>query len=343
MATSDAGTAATAALGSTVDAAALRDAIVRKLTYDMGKSRSGARDRDWFLATALAVRDRVIDRWLEATRAAYEQGEKQVYYLSLEFLVGRLLRDNVSNLGLIDALREALAPLGVDFDAVRQAEPDAALGNGGLGRLAACFMESMASLAHPRLRLRHPLRAWPVPADPARRAGSTNTPRIGCTSATPGNSRGRRSRTTSASAAASRRCGSRKPMTRHVWHPAETVQAVAYDTPVVGWRGEHVNTLRLWSARALDPLKLEAFNLGDHVGALADRVRQEAISKVLYPSRRIAGRPGIAAAAGILLHLGLAAGPRAAAPAGLWRPALACRTRWRSSSTTRIRRSPSPS
>src|SRR6478609_11087696 len=115
MATSDAGTAATAALGSTVDAAGLRAAIVRKLTYDMGKSRSGARDRDWFLATALAVRDRVIDRWLEATRAAYEQGEKQVYYLSLEFLVGRLLRDNVSNLGLIDTLREALAPLGVDF------------------------------------------------------------------------------------------------------------------------------------------------------------------------------------------------------------------------------------
>src|SRR4051794_13284680 len=124
-----------------VDAAALRDAIVRKLTYDLGRSRAGARDRDWFMATALALRDLVIDRWLDLNRATYDTGQKQVYYLSLEFLIGRLLRDNVSNLGLMETLREALAPLGVDLEAVRQAESDAALGNGGLGRLAACFME----------------------------------------------------------------------------------------------------------------------------------------------------------------------------------------------------------
>ena len=106
--------------------------------------------------------------------------------------------------------------------------------------------------------------------------------------------------------------------TRQVWHPGEVVQAVAYDTPVVGWRGGHVNTLRLWSARALDPLKLEAFNFGDHVGALADRMRQEAICKVLYPSDETpAGRAGAAAAAGILLRGRRAAGPGAAAPAGL--------------------------
>ncbi|WP_240046627.1 glycogen/starch/alpha-glucan phosphorylase [Paracraurococcus ruber] len=265
------------------DAAALRDAIVRKLTYDMGKSRSGARDRDWFLATALAVRDRVIDRWIDVTRASYEGGRKQVYYLSLEFLVGRLLRDAVSNLGLDATLRDALAPLGVDYDAVRLAEPDAALGNGGLGRLAACFMESLSSLAIPAfgygIRYEHGLfrqilrdgwqheypedwlqfgNPWefarPEIAHDIGFGGSVEAVRVSETAI------------------------------RHVWHPGETVQAVAYDTPVVGWRGQHVNTLRLWSARALDPLKLEAFNFGDHVGALADRMRQEAISKVLYPS-----------------------------------------------------------
>ncbi len=265
------------------DAAALRDAIVRKLTYDLGRSRSGARDRDWFLATALAVRDRVIDRWLDVTRATYEQGEKQVYYLSLEFLVGRLLRDSVSNLGLAETLKDALAPLGVDFDAVRLAESDAALGNGGLGRLAACFMESMASLNIPAfgygIRYEHGLfrqilrEGWqheypedwltfgnpwefarPEIAHDIGFGGSVESVRVSDSEV------------------------------RQVWHPAETVQAVAYDTPVVGWRGRHVNTLRLWSARALDPLKLEAFNFGDHVGALADRMRQEAISKVLYPS-----------------------------------------------------------
>ncbi|TCZ55444.1 glycogen/starch/alpha-glucan phosphorylase [Roseicella aquatilis] len=249
----------------------------------MGKSRAGARDRDWFLATAYAVRNRVIDRWLEATRAAYENGAKQVYYLSLEFLVGRLLRDNVSNLRLTETLREALAPLGVDFDTLRQAEPDAALGNGGLGRLAACFMESLASLGIPAfgygIRYEHGLfrqilrEGWqheypedwltfdnpwefarPEIAHDIGFGGSVEAVRVS------------------------------EAEVRQVWHPAETVQAVAYDTPVVGWRGEHVNTLRLWSARALDPLKLEAFNFGDHVGALADRMRQEAISKVLYPS-----------------------------------------------------------
>jgi starch phosphorylase len=99
---------------------------------------------------------------------------------------------------------------------------------------------------------------------------------------------------------------------KQVWHPGEIVQAVAYDTPVVGWRGGHVNTLRLWSARALDPLKLEAFNFGDHVGALADRMRQEAICKVLYPTRILLRRCG-------------AAGLGPSSPAGVWQPAVAAR------------------
>ena len=164
------------------DAASLRDAILRKLTYDLGKSRAAARERDWFMATALVVRDRVVERWLDCTRAAYETGSKQVYYLSLEFLVGRLLRDAMSNLGLAEGLKGAFDLLGLEFEPVREAEPDAALGNGGLGRLAACFMESLASLSIPAfgygIRYEHGLSAS------AARWKRCRFPRCGC--ATPG-------------------------------------------------------------------------------------------------------------------------------------------------------------
>jgi starch phosphorylase len=265
------------------EASLLRDAIVHKLTYDLGKSRLGARDRDWFVATALAVRDRIVDRWLDLTRATYESGAKQVYYLSLEFLIGRLLRDNVSNLGLMAELREALEGLGVDPEKVRIAEPDAALGNGGLGRLAACFMESMATLGIPAfgygIRYDHGLfrqlirdgwqREYPEDwlnfTNPWEFARPEIAHEIGF---------GGSVEAVNVSEA----------RVKHVWKPADTVEAVAYDTPIVGWRGRHVNTLRLWSARASDPLRLDAFNKGDHVGALHDRVKAESISKLLYPS-----------------------------------------------------------
>jgi starch phosphorylase len=266
-----------------ITADALREAIVQKLTYDLGKSRLGARDRDWFMAAALAVRDHIVDRWIDPTRASYDAGAKQVYYLSLEFLVGRLFRDNFSNLGLGATLREALAPLGVELEPLREAEPDAALGNGGLGRLAACFMESMATLAIPAfgygIRYDHGLfrqiirdgwqreypEDWLNNGNPWEFARPEIAHEIGFGG------------TVEAVNVSEARI-------RHVWKPAESVQAVAYDTPVVGWRGRHVNTLRLWRARASDPLRLEDFNRGDHVGALSERMKAESISRLLYPS-----------------------------------------------------------
>ena len=143
--------------------AAFRDAVLDKLTYMVGKDPGHAQEHDWFVATALAVRDRIVDRWMDATRKTYRDGRKRVYYFSLEFLIGRLLFDALGNLGLTATAREALRDLGVDLDRLRKLEPDAALGNGGLGRLAACFMESMATLRHPRPRLRHPLRPRHLP------------------------------------------------------------------------------------------------------------------------------------------------------------------------------------
>ena len=111
-----------------------------------------------------------------------------------------------------------------------------------------------------------------------------------------------------------------------MWRPAETVNAVAFDTPIPGWRGAHVNTLRLWSARAADPLSLDDFNRGDHVGALADRVRLEAISRVLYPSDDTAAGAGLAPAPGVLLRVGVVAGPHAPAQGAAWRAAHRCPT-----------------
>ena len=271
-------------------------------------------------------------------------GEKRVYYLSLEFLIGRLLRDAPQQSRPDCRRRARRSPqLGVDLDMIAELEPDAALGNGGLGRLAACFMESMATVGIAAygygIRYEHGLfrqkivdgwqtempENWLAFGNPWEFARREVAYEIGFGGAVEA------SRGLDGAAA-------------HAWQPAETVQAVAYDTPVVGWRGQHVNTLRLWSARALDPIALDAFNRGDHVGALADRARApRAISRVLYPGRFDAGRPGAAAAPGIFLHLRLAAGPRPPPHAAASRHPHPAPTRSRSSSTTPIRRSPSPS
>ena len=258
-------------------------AVLAKLTVAVGTDTTETTGRDWFVATALALRDRIIHRWLAADRVSLAQGRKRVYYLSLEFLIGRLLNDVVGNLRLNEVVARALGDLGVDYDRIRSVEPDAALGNGGLGRLASCFMESTASLGLPTygygIRYDHGLfrqiikdgwqqeypEEWLFLLNP----WEFERPEI-----TYDILYGGRIETVT----------SRRRGLRHVWHPSESVRAVAYDTPIVGWRGVYVNALRLWSARAADPMRLDVFNLGDHVGALAEQARAEAISKVLYPS-----------------------------------------------------------
>ena len=240
-------------------------------------------------------------------------------------------------------MRAALAGLDIDLDKLRNVEPDAALGNGGLGRLAACFMESMATLSHRRARLWHPLRPRPVPPDHQSTAGSTNIPRTGCDFGNPWefprpevDLRHRLWRRRRQRAAPARLARAGLASVR------DGRQAVAYDTPVVGWRGAHVNTLRLWSARAPDPLRLDVFNQGDYVGALVDQVRAESISKVLYPSDSTPAGQELRLAAGIFLRLRLAAGPDPPPSANSTAISTRSPTRSRSSSTTPIRRSASP-
>lgn len=260
-----------------------RETIIGKLIYGVGKNKYTASERDWFVALALALRDRVVEGWIDSTNHTYAEQHKRVYYLSLEFLIGRLLTDTLTNLGMTEVTRAALADLGVDFDRVRETEPDAALGNGGLGRLAACFMESAASLAIPAhgygIRYNNGLfrqaivdgRQYEYPEDwlAVGNPWEFERPEVAYDIGFCGHVE-----------AAPAEDGE----LRHLWHPSEVVRAVAYDTPVLGWRAKHVNSLRLWSARAVDPLQLDAFNAGDYVGALAHDVQARSISRVLYPS-----------------------------------------------------------
>jgi starch phosphorylase len=268
---------------SDADIAEVKSAVLAKLALSVGKDPATATNRDWFVATALAIRDRIMHRWLASGRESQAKHKKQVYYLSLEFLIGRLLADVLCNLNLTGLFYTALGDLGVNLNALKASEPDAALGNGGLGRLAACYMESMATLGIPAygygIRYDHGLfrqvirggwqqeypEDWLSFGNPWEFARPDVCYDIGLG--------GRVEATTWPGGAP-----------RSIWHPAETIEAVAYDTPIVGWRGSHVNPLRLWSARATDPLRLDTFNSGDHLGAFSEQARAEAISKFLYPS-----------------------------------------------------------
>jgi starch phosphorylase len=265
------------------DVAELRDAIVAKLLYSVGKDLTTAQPRDWFMATALATRDHMVDRWMGSTRLTNLKGLKRVYYLSLEFLLGRLLADGLRNLQLIDTARAALAELGIDLDDILVEEPDAALGNGGLGRLAACFMDSMASLKIPAYGygIRYDFGLFKqVVID----GWQHEIPEEWLSFGNPWEFERPEVSYRISFGGFVEYIGRDGDIARGIWHPAETLQAVAYDTPVIGWRGKHANTLRLWSARSRNPIHLERFNRGDHVGAFAERDQAEAISRVLYPS-----------------------------------------------------------
>ena len=260
----------------------IKGAILAKLRLAVGKDAAMATRHDWYKAAALALRDRIVHHWLTGEKQSYDAGAKRVYYFSLEFLIGRLFTDALNNMGLLAIFDAALGDLGVDLADLRKCEPDAALGNGGLGRLAACFMESMATLAIPAIGygIRYDFGLF---RQIIAQGWQQEYPDEWLSFGNPWefqrpevvyqvNFGGRVDHV------------DENGRDRATWHPAETVQAVAYDTPIVGWRGEHVNALRLWSARAPDPLRLDVFNRGDYIGAVAEEARAEAICKFLYPN-----------------------------------------------------------
>ncbi|OFV91440.1 MAG: glycogen phosphorylase [Acidobacteria bacterium RIFCSPLOWO2_02_FULL_64_15] len=265
------------------DRTSLRRSLANQLIYSLGKNPDTATTRDWFATTAYVVRERLIERWMETTQSYYRADAKRVYYLSLEFLTGRLLSNSLLNLGFHQECREALSDLELDIDKVCELEQDAALGNGGLGRLAACFLDSMATLSLPGYgygiryeygmfrqrieqgyQIEHPdnwLRygnpwefARPEVLFPVKFGGHVQ------------------------------QSTDEQGRLRFHWVGTEDVMAMAYDTPVPGYGTTTVNHMRLWSAKASRDFNLKYFNEGNYIKAVEQKNESENLSKVLYPN-----------------------------------------------------------
>lgn len=259
--------------------------FLEHLEYTLGKDKYSASRFDIFNALAYAVRDRLIERWLDTQQAYYNSDNKRVYYISMEFLPGRSLSNSLINLGLLDDFREAVSSLGYDLDDICAEEPDAGLGNGGLGRLAACFLDSMATMSIPAygygiryeygifrqrivdgaqmeipdnwLRYRNP---WELDRQehlhPVKFYGRVVKISI-------------------------------EGKERYEWVDTEDVMAMAHDIPVPGYGKTTVNTMRLWSAKSTRDFNLKYFYEGNYIRAVEKKMISENISKVLYPSDNI--------------------------------------------------------
>jgi len=254
----------------------------RSLRYTLGKRWQDASPHDLFVAVALATREQLIERMLETEERYRAADAKRLYYLSVEFLMGRSLGNNLLNLGLLDKVGSTLAQLGVDLEALRELEPDAALGNGGLGRLAACFLDSLASLDMPgfgyginyehglfRQRFengeqREELDSWRATGSPwliIRRDETVRIPVYGQIDKIAD--------------------GDGLKSTR--WTHQRVLVGVPHDLPIVSYGGRTVNALRLYSAQASDEFDIGIFHQGDYHRAFEQKLESERVSKVLYP------------------------------------------------------------
>ena len=257
----------------------LRRAVLDHLKFSRSKVRSTATVLDVYYAFAFTVRDRLMARWMETKRTYGEKNPKRVYYLSAEFLMGRFLTSNLINLGLYDMAQAELAHYGLELRDVIEQEPDPGLGNGGLGRLAACFLDSMATLGLAGygygIRYEYGIfrqeivdgwqqeqpDAWLVEGNPWEipRPEQSVPVQVG----------GRVEQF---------RQGGRL---RHRWIDGQKIVGTPYDYPVAGFATGTVNTLRLWRARASKEFDLEVFNDGDYRRAVEQKALSESISKVL--------------------------------------------------------------
>ncbi|MFZ2512680.1 MAG: glycogen/starch/alpha-glucan phosphorylase [Gordonia sp. (in: high G+C Gram-positive bacteria)] len=255
-----------------------RRALLRHLQYTVGTDPDHASRFAWRMALSHTIRDYSMAPWINATRRTWDEDRKRVYYLSMEFLIGRLLEDAAINLGLRDVAVEVLAGLGLDFADIADDEPDAALGNGGLGRLAACYLESMATLACPAYGygLRYENGLFKQRFDHGRQVEEpedwlvTDNP-WAFTRPEAAYPIGLRGEVITQDG-------------REIWQPRLQVIAEAHDTPVVGWGGRWANTLRLWAAKpAADLFDLARFNAGDYTAAAEPEAWARTLSRVLYP------------------------------------------------------------
>jgi starch phosphorylase len=257
-------------------------ALQNHLIFSSFKTSAAATPRDWYDASSYTVRDHVVERWVKTAESYYRDDPKRVYYLSLEFLIGRMLSNAALNLGIKDELKDGLASLGRDLENTVEMETDAALGNGGLGRLAACFLDSMATMAIPAtgygIRYEYGMFKQTI-EDGQQVENPDNWLRYGNI------------------------WEFQRPEVTYIikfyghvvkypkddaetqhWVDAEHVVAMAYDVPVPGYGTDTVNSLRLWTAKAAREFDLRHFNAGDYERAVEERNDTENISKVLYPN-----------------------------------------------------------
>ena len=259
------------------DLPALKRAIANKLLFTVGKDPEAAQPIDWLHAAAYAVRDQLVERWVSTTRAKNAQDVKHVYYLSMEFLMGRTFSNALIALELHATVRQALAELGVDMDAVAELEPDAALGNGGLGRLAACFLDSMATLGIPGYGygIRYDYGMFRQTIVDGRQV---EVPDYWLNATNPWEFARPEVNYRIQFGGHVVRQGD-----RHDWVDTQDVRAMAYDTIIPGYGTQATNTLRLWSAKATEEIDLNAFNRGNYLAAVERKNQSENVSRVLYP------------------------------------------------------------
>lgn len=265
-----------------VDVASLSQSLADRLVFSVGKDSITATARDWFFAAAYTTRDRLIAGWMETMRSYYEADAKRIYYLSMEFLMGRTLMNSMLNLGFDQECRLALERQGIDLLGLREVEHDAALGNGGLGRLAACFLDSMATLDLPGygfgIRYEYGMfsqrieEGWQVerPDNWLRYGNPWEFPRSEVLYRVKFGGR-------------VVQYADEKGVPRYQWVDTDDVMAMAYDTPIPGFKTKTVNNMRLWSAKATREFDLRYFNEGNYIKAVEDKNHSENLSRVLYP------------------------------------------------------------
>ena len=259
-----------------------RQSILNHLTFGLSKDMYSATSRDKFNAVVLSVRAAMIKNWIRTSQQYYHSDAKRVYYLSLEFLLGRLLHSYLINLNLSDQYREAVDVLDTSFENVLEHEWDAALGNGGLGRLAACFLDSMATLQYPcygyGIRYEYGIFSQRI-KDGSQSEAPDNWLRYGNFWEFP-----RAELLYPVRFYGTVQTFGSDGRTKSAWVETDDILAMAYDYPVPGYRNDFVNTLRLWAAKSTRDFNLEYFNSGDYVKAVEDKNNSENISKVLYPN-----------------------------------------------------------
>lgn len=259
--------------------------FIRHLKYTLGTETDQAAVNEQFLSLSYTIRDRITDRWLKTRQTHDSKDVKRIYYLSLEFLMGRALGNNAINIGLKKEAEEALNDLGYSFGDLEEAETDAGLGNGGLGRLAACFLDSLATLDYPAYGygIRYDYGIFKqkiengyqieIPDDWLRNGNPWEIMRPEISVQV---SFGGRVEPVSEGGKTSYR-----------WVDTEQIIGIPYDTPVAGYGGRTVNTLRLWSSKAAKEFDLNDFNEGDYIEAVKEKMQAENITKVLYPNDKL--------------------------------------------------------